>query len=271
MSSLLEKNVLIVLVVALAAIVGCGGNTEQDPATPAGGSGGATTSAQGGGGANAGGGGGTTTGSSCANILASNPSASDGIYTVDPGSGISLNVYCDMSTDSGGWTLAFLSSATATNKDALSKLYEGDGLGSLTDNAAMYAVAQWGPAFFYQGIELRVSWKCGTNLGVADLTATGFGGLDSGVGTWKDDRTAVVGQSPTFHQEFSNYLHSGTNCHGGMIRDDYIYGFAIGNGNGWGQFVGWFGWWQPTAIDWSTAISDQALDNVDGTVAGWFR
>ena len=42
---------------------------------------------------------------SCGHILQADPSATTGVYTIDPVGGDPFSVYCDMTTDGGGWEL----------------------------------------------------------------------------------------------------------------------------------------------------------------------
>jgi hypothetical protein len=206
------------------------------------------------------------TGASCAEILSQDPGAANGVYQVT-GVGLAspVEVYCDMT--GGGFTLAFVSSQTASDKGLLAAWYADTGVGALTTDGAFYSIPSYGTGFHHAGIELRLTWECGTNLSAPNLV--GGTTLGGGSATWKDNRTLdeLLSSNGSYHQNFSDFTWTGDACFSGEVSSIYVYGFSIGNGGGYGQYLGWFDQDGPG----SSAVSDNSFDNVVGTVAGWFR
>jgi hypothetical protein len=211
------------------------------------------------------------TGGTCAEILADAPASENGLYTLTLADTSTVEVFCDMAE--GGWTLAFASNRTATGKLRFSEFLADTGVGSLDDNDQQYALANYTSLHHRQGIQIRLTWLCGDDLGAVDITADPSR-LSSGNAIWSDDRSAadLPLSDGSFHNVFSDLSWDGDTCWAGTVRTDYLYGFGIGNGDGYGQYVGWFSCADCFSGDTtSTAISDGAADNVPGTVAGWIR
>ncbi len=77
----------------------------------------------------------------CLDILNSDPLATDGVYTIYPSTGI-IDVYCDMTTDDGGWTLVFRDNHDGINTDvATGTLGNPVNLQSVTGPTAKYTDA----------------------------------------------------------------------------------------------------------------------------------
>jgi hypothetical protein len=191
-------------------------------------------------------------GRSCRDVLARNPGAASGVYTIRPTAGArSVRVFCDMRTDGGGWTMVSSSNNTV---DDLAEAYNAN-IADVSPASAMNGV--WGglnPLLAGANSDIRFVCRPTGAPRAVDLSF-----YDN---TWYADITAGPSDDLTCFED-----NNGTGASPPPARRDNLSGAALPAGDPWG--AGYLEGEDSCADtgDFTVDFDDRGMDNnqIDGT------